>query len=230
MPAVPFAPPSGDVPFIDLQRVSKKYGAFRLALADVSLAIARSEFVLVTGAGGAGKSALLRLLSAQEAPSSGTVRIGGEEPARLRPNALAFLRRSMGIVPQVPPFLEDRSILENVMLPALVSNHARQEAESRARAALARLQFEDTDATPRELSASARQRAALARAIVNRPALLVVDDPTAHLDAAATAEMFALLQQFAVSGVTVILACQAPPAQVPDRVRPVRLDHGRVVP
>jgi ABC-type methionine transport system ATPase subunit len=99
-------------PFVRLDRASKKYGAFRLALSDVSLDIERSEFVLVLGASGAGKSTLLRLMSALEAPSSGSVRIGGEDPVRMRPNERAFLRRSIGVVLQEPLLLDRRSVLD----------------------------------------------------------------------------------------------------------------------
>jgi cell division transport system ATP-binding protein len=164
MAAVLSTASTGDPAFVQLDRVSKKYGAFRLALAEVSLAIARSEFVLVLGGSGSGKSTLLRVAAAMEAPSSGHLRIGGEEPARMRPNALAFLRRSIGIVLQEPLLLEHRSVLENVMLPAIVSNQSRKEATERARAALNRVRFEDMNAVPAELSGSARQLVALARA------------------------------------------------------------------
>jgi cell division transport system ATP-binding protein len=215
-----------DQPFVQLDRATKKYGAFRLALSDVSLSIERSEFVLLIGGSGAGKSTLLRLVSAMEAPSSGSVRIGGEDPVRMRPNARAFLRRSIGIVMQEPLLLDRRSVLENVMLPAIASNQNRREAVARARAALNKARFEDVDALPGELSSGARHRVALARAIVNRPALLLVDDPIGHLDADAANNVTQLLEQFAVSGVTVIMASQREPDRTPARARRVRIDHG----
>jgi cell division transport system ATP-binding protein len=213
-------------PFVRLDRASKKYGAFRLALSDVSLDIERSEFVLVLGASGAGKSTLLRLMSALEAPSSGSVRIGGEDPVRMRPNERAFLRRSIGVVLQEPLLLDRRSVLENVMLPAIASNQTQREAVARARAALNKARFEDVDALPGELSSGARRQVALARAIVNRPALLLVDDPVGHLDSESAGNVVQLLEQFAVSGVTVIMASQREPDRIPDRTRTVRLDHG----
>lgn len=218
--------PGADLPFVRLDRASKKYGAFRLALSEVSLVIARSEFVHVVGPSGSGKSTLVRLAGALEAPTSGSVRIGGEEPARMRPRALAFLRRSIGIVMQEPILLDDRSALENVMLPAIVSNQTRREALKRARAALGKLGFSEIDALPGELSVGARQRVALARAIVNRPALLLVDDPLARLDTAAAQAMLQLLEQFAISGVAVLLTSQYESESLPRRARLVRLDHG----
>src|SRR5215470_10690738 len=114
-----------DQPFVQLDRATKKYGAFRLALSDATLTIRRGEFLLLIGGSGAGKTTLLRLAGAMEAPTSGTVRIGGEDPVRMRPNALAFLRRSIGIVMQQPLLLDRRTVLENVMLPAIASNQTR---------------------------------------------------------------------------------------------------------
>jgi cell division transport system ATP-binding protein len=218
--------PISDQPFVQLDRVSRKYGAFRLAVSDASLTIYRSEFVLLIGASGAGKSTLLRLAGAIEAPSSGRVRIGGEDPARMKSNALAFLRRSIGNVAQEPLLLDRRSVLENVMLPAIASNLTRHEAFERARAALNRVRFEDVEAVPGALSSGARHRVALARAIVNRPALLLVDDPISRLDSDAANNMLALLEQFAISGVTVLMASQREPERLPARSRLVRIDHG----
>lgn len=221
---------TGDQPFVRFDRASKKYGAFRLALSDVSLVVNRSEFLLLIGGSGAGKSTFLRLAGAMEAPSSGHVRIGGEDPLRMRPPALAFLRRSIGIVMQEPLLLDRRSVLENVMLPAVASNQPRREAVKRARAALGRARFEDEKALPGQLSSGARQRVALARAIVNRPALLLVDDPISRLDPEAADNMLQLLEQFAISGVTVVMAAQREPERVPARSRLLRLENGVLAP
>jgi len=215
-----------DQPFVQLDRASKKYGAFRLALSDATLTIHRSEFLLLIGGSGAGKSTLLRLAGAMEAPSSGTVRIGGEDPVRMRPNALAFLRRSIGIVMQEPLLLDRRSVLENVMLPAIASNQTREEAIKRARAALNRARFDEVNALPGELSSGARHRVALARAIVNRPAFLIVDDPISFLDVEAADNMLQLLEQFAISGVAVLMASQRTPERMPVRARLVRINNG----
>jgi len=225
--------PSGltnDQTFVQLERVSRKYGAFRLALSDITLTIDRSEFILLIGRSGSGKSTLLRLVGALEAPSSGRVRIGGEDPARMRPNARAFLRRSIGNVAQEPLLLDRRGVLENVMLPAIASNQTRREATQRARAALHRVRFEDMEALAGELSSGARYRLALARAIVNRPALLLVDDPVSRLDVDAAHNMLQLLEQFAISGVTVVLAAQREPERMPARARLIRIANGVLAP
>lgn len=219
----------GPAPLVVFDHVSKRYGAFRLALAEVSFAIGRSELVLLAGPSGAGKSTVLRLIAALEVPTSGRVIVAGEDVARLRPRTLPFLRRSMGIVLQDPMLLADRSVLDNVMLPALASGLAQAQAEERARAALARVGLDAADAHPQELSGGAQQRAALARAIVNRPALVLVDEPTAHLDAASAAGILQLLEQFAVAGVTVIVASHGESIVVPARARTIRLQNGKLV-
>lgn len=222
------APSEAPAPLVVFEGVTKRYGTFRLALSEVSFSIGRSEWVLVTGPGGAGKSTVLRLIAALELPTRGRVIVAGQDVARLRPRALPYLRRSMGIVLQDPMLLDDRSALDNVMLPALASGLSREQAEARARAALARVGLEAcTAARPHELSGGERQRAALARAIVNRPALLLVDEPTAHLDAAAAAGVLKLLDQFALAGVTVIVASHAESIVVPAQARTIRLDNGR---
>lgn len=223
------APIEGPAPLVVFDHVTKRYGAFRLALSEVSFAIGRSELVLLAGPSGAGKSTALRLIAALEVPSSGRVVVAGEDVARLRPGTLPFLRRSMGIVLQDPMLLDDRSVLDNVMLPALASGLPAPRAEERARAALARVGLDALTARPRELSGGEQQRAALARAIVNRPALVLVDEPTAHLDAASAAGILRLLEQFAVAGVTVIVASHGESIVVPARARTIRLDNGRLV-
>jgi cell division transport system ATP-binding protein len=223
------APLEGPAPLVVFDHVTKRYGAFRLALSEVSFAIGRSELVLLAGPSGAGKSTVLRLIAALEVPSSGRVVVAGEDVARLRPRTLPFLRRSMGIVLQDLMLLDDRSVLDNVMLPALASGLPAVQAGERARAALVRVGLDAITARPQELSGGEQQRAALARAIVNRPALVLVDEPTAHLDAVSAAGILQLLEQFAVAGVAVIVASHGESIDVPARTRAIRLDNGRLV-
>jgi cell division transport system ATP-binding protein len=224
--------PPAAVPMIEFDRVSRRHGAFRLALADVSFTVQRGEFVVLRGANGAGKTTLLRLVAALDAPSHGSVRVAGQDLARLRPRAIPVLRQSMGIVPQDLWLLEDRSVLENAMLPALASGLSRSEAASRARAALDRVGLDPVEAartSPAVLGGGARQRAALARALVNRPALLLADEPTAQLDSVQGAAVLALLEQFAAAGVTVVVASRDERNTWPARVRQLRLVDGRML-
>lgn len=215
-------------PLIELDRVRKAFGAGRVVLNDASAAVGRGEFVVLTGANGAGKTTVLRLISGWLAPDGGRVSVAGEEPARLRGAARAALRQAIGVVPQNLQLLADRSVLENVMLPALAAGLWRRAAAERARAALRRVGLAVDVDFPAQLSASAQQRAALARALVNGPAILLVDEPTAHLDTGAAAEFVALLGALARVGMTVVMASHGEPAPLPAAARRVLLADGRL--
>jgi cell division transport system ATP-binding protein len=215
---------------ISFIHITKRYGAFRLVLSDFNLAVARGEFVALTGASGAGKSTVLRLAAALETPSAGQVRVGDQDLGRMRASALPVFRRSIGFVPQDALLLADRSVLANVMLPAHAAGLDRSECERRAHAALERVGANVGligALRPPALSGGEQQRVALARALVNKPALLLVDEPTAHLDAEAARTLLALLDHFAASGVSVLLATHDDGLALPPRARRVRLERGK---
>lgn len=207
-------------------RVVMRHGA-PTALRPLSFSVARSEFVVISGPAGSGKSTVLRLVAALEHPSQGSITVAGTALSGLRRRALLHLRRSMGIVTQSPLLLDDDSVLHNVAMPAAAAGMPWRAACERAATALLRTGVDSADHAlrPAQLSGSARQRVALARALVNRPALLVLDEPAAHLDEAAATDMMKLLDQFAASGVTVLMACARPDAlPLPGRARTLRLD------
>lgn len=223
------APGSVLPPFVRFDRVSYRYGDTP-ALVEVSFALERGEFVLLTGASGAGKSTVIRLAAGLLRPESGEVEIAGEGIDRLPEKRLAWLRRSMGVILQDALLLSDRSVLDNVMLPALAAELSVAEARERALAALSRCGVDQRAADrPSELSGGEQQRVALARAVVNRPALILADEPTAHLDALAASELLALLSQFASAGVSVLLASHhsAPPPGLACRI--IKIASGQVV-
>lgn len=216
-------------PLVEFDRVSKKYGEFRLALADVSLRAGRSELLVLRGAGGAGKSTLLALAAGRTAPSGGQVRVAGQDLARLKPAELALLRRSMGIVTQELHLLDGDSARDNAALPARLAGARRDEAVQRADAALERVGIDAETGARRveELSASERQRVALARAIVNRPALLLLDQPARGLGQGDIERMVKLLEQFAIAGTCVIVTAHEE-LPLPARARELRIDNGRI--
>lgn len=216
-------------PMLEFERVSTRRSDIRPALTDVSFTLGRSEFVVIRGGNGAGKSVLLRLAAALETPDSGVVRVAGQDLARLPRRALPVLRRSLGIVPQNLALLDDRSVLDNVMLPALAAGTSGGEARTRAQTALTRCGIDPAAAArlrPIQLGGGDRQRAALARGLVNRPALLLADEPTAHLDARHAADMLQLLAVFSDAGVTVLVASRDERDAWPARARLLQLREG----
>jgi len=177
------------------------------ALADVSFEVNPGELVLVKGHSGAGKSTLLKLIAAIERPTSGAVLVNGQNVGALKANAIPYLRRNLGLVFQDQKLLFDRSVLENVLLPLSIAGFAPREATRRARAALDKVGLlEREKAMPVALSGGEQQRLSIARAVVNRPNLLLVDEPTAHLDAETARQVADIFLDFHRVGVTVFIA------------------------
>ena len=192
---------------VSFSAVAKRYPGGQEALTDVSFALEPGELAFLTGRSGAGKSTLLKLIPAIERPSSGSVVVNGQNVSALKRAALPYLRRNIGLVFQDQKLLYDRSVYDNVMLPLAFSGHAPKEAARRARAALDKVGLlEREKANPIQLSGGEQQRLAIARAVVNRPALLVADEPTANLDAESAARILDIFVEFNQVGVTVLIA------------------------
>jgi len=192
---------------ISFSGVSKRYPGGKEALQEVSFAIEAGTFAFVAGHSGAGKSTLLKLIPAIERPTSGTVLVNGQNVGALRRAALPYLRRNLGLVFQDQKLLYDRTVYDNVMLPLAFSDHPPKEAARRARAALDKVGLLARErANPIQLSGGEQQRLAIARAVVNRPAILIADEPTANLDAASAADILAIFAAFHQVGVTLFVA------------------------
>ncbi|SNS20048.1 cell division transport system ATP-binding protein [Noviherbaspirillum humi] len=192
---------------IEFHQVSKQYPGGNQALANVSFTIGDGELVYLSGPSGAGKSTLLKMIAGVEKPSSGRVTVNGQDVGQLNSSGLPYLRRKMGLIFQDQRLLLDRDVLANVMLPLLVTGTARAEADQRARAALDRVGLlNKADAAPQSLSGGEQQRVAVARAIVNRPRIILADEPTANLDKASAARVMSALQAFQSAGITCIIA------------------------
>jgi len=192
---------------IEFQNVSKIYGRDTVALKNISLSIPTGELVFLAGPSGAGKSTLLKLIAGLERPTEGTVKFNDQDIGKLKQNTLPYLRRRIGYVSQEHGLLLDRNILANVMLPMIVVGAAQKEAEIRARAALERVNLSGReDALPLALSGGEQQRAAIARAIVNRPEIILADEPTAFLDKDNALLVLNTLRAFQSAGVTCIIS------------------------
>jgi cell division transport system ATP-binding protein len=215
---------------IRFERVSKRYTGGHEALSDVSFEIRHGELLVLAGHSGAGKSTLLKLIAALERPSVGKVWVSGQDVGSLRVNQIPYLRRSLGLVMQEHRLLTDRSVFDNVMLPLLVTGYPPADAAKRVRVALEKVGLHDFEkAMPLTLSGGEQQRAAIARAIVNRPSILIADEPTAHLDPAYAREIAALFRSFHAAGVTILLATHDETLFSPYGARRIELSKGRLV-
>jgi cell division transport system ATP-binding protein len=214
---------------VSFSAVAKRYPGGQEALKDVSFALEAGELAFLTGRSGAGKSTLLKLIPAIERPSSGSVLVNGQNVGALKRAALPYLRRNLGLVFQDQKLLYDRSVYDNVMLPLAFSAHPPKEAARRARAALDKVNLLGREkANPIQLSGGEQQRLAIARAVVNRPALLVADEPTANLDAESAARILDIFVAFNQVGVTVLIATHDRALVARYGKRVLQLEGGRV--
>ena len=215
---------------IRFEQVSKRYPGGVESLADISFEIRQGELIVLRGHSGSGKSTLLKLIPALERPTAGRVLVNDQDVGRLPRSAIPYLRRSLGLVTQDSRLLYDRSVLDNVLMPLVITGLSGKEAKKRAHVALDRVGLSGYErAMPITLSGGEQQRVAIARAIVNRPAILIADEPTAHLDAEYADEIAALFRSFNEAGVTVIVATHSESLFAARAPRRLSLSHGRLV-
>ena len=192
---------------IQFSSVAKRYPGGGEALRGVTARIEEGELVAVTGRSGAGKSTLLKLAAGIERATTGSVVVRGQNLAALGETALAVLRRRIGFVFQDHKLLFDRSAFDNVALPLRIAGLPRAEMARRVRAALDKVGLLARErAMPIALSGGEQQRVCIARAIVNRPSILIADEPTGHLDAQSAASILELVRAFHQVGVTVLVS------------------------
>ncbi len=193
---------------VRLNEVTKRFASGgRGALEGVSHGFAPGSITFVTGHSGAGKTTLLRLIMNQCAPTSGHVTVGDVNLASLKGNKLPHFRQQIGVVFQEHRLLSERSVLDNVMLPLRVAGHSRSFMEERALNALSFMGLgHKEDLLPEQLSTGEQQRVGIARALVNRPRLLLADEPTGNLDPDMSRSVMRLFDEFHQIGATVIVA------------------------
>jgi len=216
---------------VQLGNVTKKYAnAAAPAVADVSLSIAAGEAVAIMGPSGSGKSTLLNLIAGLDKPTGGTVTVGGTRIDTLGEAASARYRRArIGLVFQFFNLLDDLTVFDNVVLPAQLAGAARRETHRRATELLRGLGIDrHARAYPGRLSGGERQRVAVARALMNRPALLLADEPTGALDTASGAEVRRLLTELHADGQTIVLVTHDRTLAAECATRTVHVVDGRI--
>jgi len=192
---------------IRLLEVTKTYGTGTSALSDVTLSIDKGEFVFLVGPSGSGKTSLLRLLIRDMTPTKGTIMLGNVDITKLPNNKIPQLRKQIGVVFQDLKMLMDRTIYENILLPLEMAGMDHTEAEKKVNDILTQVGIEEQiDKFPVQLSGGELQRAAIARALVFSPELLLADEPTGNLDNTTSWEIIKLLQDINKLGTTVIMA------------------------
>ena len=214
----------------DLSKNYEAEGAPVRALRGVDMEIGSGEFVAVMGPSGCGKSTLLNLIAGLDTPTDGEISVAGETLVGKDENDLAKMRRKhIGIVFQFFNLLEGMSVLENVTLPAVIAGMPRKQAETRARDLLDLLGLADkAKNAPGVLSGGQRQRLAIARALANRPTLVLADEPTGALDSDGGREILELFRRLHAGGQTILLVTHDQPvADAAQRI--VRMRDGRVV-
>jgi cell division transport system ATP-binding protein len=213
---------------IRFDQVCKRYPGGNEALHDISFEISAGEMVFLTGHSGAGKSTLLNLIAAIERPNSGSILVKGQNVGTLKSAALPFFRRNLGLIFQDHKLLFDRNVFDNVMLPLQICGFDYRDGIKRARAALDKVNLLQRERShPIALSGGEQQRLCIARAIVNRPSILLADEPTGNLDADYAGDIMSIFKSFHQVGVTLLIATHDQESRHTG-TRTLKLDQGKL--
>ena len=215
---------------IKFVNVSKRYPETGDVLRNVSFHLRRGEIAFLTGHSGAGKSTLLRLIAAMERCSRGQILLDGQDLSHAKENQLPFIRRKMGFIYQDYKLLQDRTVFDNVALPLVIAGFGHHEIVRRVRAALDKVSLTGKEKKyPLALSGGEQQRVGIARAVVNKPPMIIADEPTGNLDPQLSKEIMFLFGQFQQVGVTVLIASHDITLITQLNHRVLKLDHGQLV-
>jgi cell division transport system ATP-binding protein len=216
---------------INFDNVSKQYkNANTPALDGINLSIEQGDFVFLVGQSGSGKSSLLRLLLKEEKPTSGTVTVDGINVAKLPNRKVPAFRRTMGIVFQDFRLLPGKTVFDNVAFGMEVIGKSKKEIQQRIPAILELVGLEEkAHRLPSELSGGEQQRVALARAFVNKPKLLLADEPTGNLDPSTSVGIMKLLDRINRTGTTIVMATHDVAIVDQMRKRIVQMENGKII-
>lgn len=215
---------------IHFDNVSKRYPNSHEAIHNVNFHIAKGEMAFLTGHSGAGKSTVLKLVAMMERPSQGKITVAGHNCNRLSSNKVPFLRRHIGFIFQHPRLLNDRTIFDNVALPLVIAGCPHRDLAKRVRAALDKVGLLNKEKlNPEQLSGGEQQRVGIARAIVNKPPLVLADEPTGNLDPGLSTEIMQLFEQLNQVGVALLIASHDLGLIATLRHRILSLKQGRLI-
>ena len=215
---------------IRFEQVSKAYLGGRQALQGVDFHLRPAEMAFLTGHSGAGKSTLLKLICGIERPSAGHIWFGGHDISRLKNREVPFLRRQIGMIFQDHHLLLDRTVYDNVAMPLIIAGASTEDIRRRVSAALDKVGLLDKAKNfPIQLSGGEQQRVGIARAVVNKPAVLLADEPTGNLDDALSEGILRLFEEFNRVGVTVLMATHDTGLIARRNYRILTLSQGRMV-
>lgn len=192
---------------IRFNHVNKTYPGGFIALNNVSFSLAAGEMAFLTGHSGAGKSTLLKLMSLMEKPSSGQVFINDIDLSTVTYQQVPYIRRGIGMIFQNHNLLMDRTVFDNIALPLIIEGYSHKETKKRVDAALDKVHLSDKSRCfPNMLSGGEQQRVGIARALVNKPPILLADEPTGNLDPKLSLDIIQLFEEFNDMGVAVLIA------------------------
>ena len=215
---------------LEFNNVSKRYPDSGDALSGVSFTLNSGEMAFITGHSGAGKSTLLRLVPAIERPTRGEILFDSQPIHRLSEREIPFLRRKLGLIFQDFRLLPDRTVFDNVALPLVIAGLAPHEIGRRVRASLDKVGLLRKEKRyPPGLSGGEQQRVGIARAIVNRPPMILADEPTGNLDPELSNEIMHLFRDFNAVGVTILIASHDHGLISRLGCRVLRLSRGRLL-
>jgi cell division transport system ATP-binding protein len=214
---------------IKLENVTKVYPGGTVAVKDINLEVAKGEFVFLVGASGSGKSTLIRLMIREEPPTNGDIWIAGKHASALPSWKVPYLRRSIGTVFQDFKLLPTKTVYENVAFAMEVTAKNRSVIRNQVPQVLKLVGLSDkSDRLPRQLSGGEQQRVAVARAFVNRPLILLADEPTGNLDPGTSVGIMRILDRISRTGTTVVMATHDHAIVDAMQRRVIELDRGRI--
>lgn len=215
---------------IEYINISKKYSSGVMALSNINLRIKKGEFVFLVGQSGAGKTSLVKLLLKEVEPTKGKIMVNGTDITKIRSKEIPFIRRSIGVVFQDFRLLPNKTIFENVAFAKEIIGASPRDTKRQVSSVLNLVGLSDKeDCYPNELSGGEQQRISIARAIVNKPDVVVADEPTGNLDPDTSWEIMKLLKEINKTGTTVIMVTHAKEIVNFMKRRVIALEGGKIV-